>query len=63
VATLTVDDTVARGHVSFPHGFEPPVGSLISSTEDVDPLTGMVRQSGVPVRIEPEGPDTRSRGG
>ena len=58
VATLAVDETMARGHVSIPHGFEPPggpgVGALISSTNHVDPLTGMVQQSGVPVRLEPE---------
>jgi anaerobic selenocysteine-containing dehydrogenase len=52
VATLTVDDTVARGHVSIPHGFDPTVGALISSTDRVDPLTGMVQQSGVPVDLQ-----------
>jgi anaerobic selenocysteine-containing dehydrogenase len=52
VATLTVDDTVARGHVSMPHGFDPTVGALISSTDRVDPLTGMVQQSGVPVDLQ-----------
>jgi anaerobic selenocysteine-containing dehydrogenase len=56
VATIAVDETVARGHVSIPHGFDPPggphVGALISSGEDVDPLTGMVQQSGVAVRLE-----------
>jgi anaerobic selenocysteine-containing dehydrogenase len=55
VATLAVDDGVARGHVSLPHGFDPPagpsVGAIISSV-DVDPLTGMVRQSGVPIKLE-----------
>ncbi|HUE60717.1 MAG TPA: molybdopterin dinucleotide binding domain-containing protein, partial [Acidimicrobiales bacterium] len=58
VATLCVDDGIARGHVSFPHGFDPPagphVGALVSSVE-ADPLTGMVRQSGVPIQVEPEG--------
>jgi anaerobic selenocysteine-containing dehydrogenase len=52
VATLTVDLTVARGHVSIPHGFDPTVGALISSTDRVDPLTGMVQQSGVPVDLQ-----------
>ena len=55
VANLRVDDGVARGHASFPHGFDPPtgprVGALISSA-DADPLTGMVRQSGVPIQLE-----------
>lgn len=57
VANVCVDDGVARGHASFPHGFDPPVGprvgALISSA-DADPLTGMVRQSGVPIRLEPD---------
>jgi anaerobic selenocysteine-containing dehydrogenase len=57
VATLAVDDAIARGHASLPHGFDAPdgpnVGALISSAEDVDPLTGMVRQSGVAIQIEP----------
>jgi anaerobic selenocysteine-containing dehydrogenase len=54
--TLAIDDSVSRGVVSIPHGFVGPegpnVGVLISSTVDVDPLTGMVRQSGVPVSLE-----------
>lgn len=55
VATVTVDDGMARGHVSVPHGYDPAVGpavsTLISSADAVDPLTGMVRQSGVPVEL------------
>jgi anaerobic selenocysteine-containing dehydrogenase len=57
-ATVTVDDAIARGHVSVPHGFGPAVGALISSALDVDPLTGMTRQSGVPVRLDPEHMET-----
>ncbi len=56
-ATLSIDGGVARGIVSIPHGFGAPdgpnVSALISSTVAVDPLTGMVRQSGVPVSLEP----------
>jgi hypothetical protein len=52
----SIDDAIARGAVSVPHGFDglaaPNVGELISGTIDVDPLTGMVVQSGVPVSIE-----------
>jgi anaerobic selenocysteine-containing dehydrogenase len=55
-ATVTTDAGLARGAVSIPHGFGatagPNVSVLISSTTDVDPLTGMVRQSGVPVALE-----------
>ena len=57
--TVSIDGGVARGVVSIPHGFGAPDGPnvsvLISSTVDVDPLTGMVRQSGVPVSFEPVG--------
>ena len=55
----SIDEGIARGAVSIPHGFdgpgEPNVGELISDTMDVDPLTGMVLQSGLPVSIEPIG--------
>ena len=54
LATLAVDETIARGHLSIPHGFDPSVSVLISSRDRVDPLTGMVQQSGVPVVLEPE---------
>jgi anaerobic selenocysteine-containing dehydrogenase len=52
--TLEIDDSIAHGTVSIPHGFDgdaPRVGELISSSRDVDPLTGMTRQSGVPVEV------------
>ena len=58
--TITVDHELARGAVSIPHGFGSPLGpnvaALISSTFDIDPLTGMARQSGVPVSLEPADP-------
>ena len=57
VATVCVDDGVARGHVSFPHGFDPPAGprvGALTSSAGSDPLTGMVRQSGVPIQLEPD---------
>ena len=58
--TITVDHQLARGAVSIPHGFGSPLGpnvaALISSTFDIDPLTGMARQSGVPVTLEPADP-------
>jgi anaerobic selenocysteine-containing dehydrogenase len=52
---LEINDTIARGAVSIPHGFGGHalgVGELISSTVDIDLLTGMTRQSGVPVQVE-----------
>jgi anaerobic selenocysteine-containing dehydrogenase len=57
VCVASIDDGIARGAVSVPHGFDglamPNVSELISGTTDLDPLTGMVLQSGVPVSIEP----------
>jgi anaerobic selenocysteine-containing dehydrogenase len=57
VCVASIDRGIARGAVSVPHGFdgpgEPHVGELISDTTDLDPLTGMVLQSGVPVSIKP----------
>jgi hypothetical protein len=43
--------------VSLPHGFDPPAGPYVgalTSSADVDALTGMVRQSGVPIELEPD---------
>ncbi|MEW6470745.1 MAG: molybdopterin dinucleotide binding domain-containing protein [Actinomycetota bacterium] len=44
---------VRRGTVSVPHGFDEPNVAHLTDTVAVDPLTGMVRQSGVPVTVEP----------
>jgi anaerobic selenocysteine-containing dehydrogenase len=55
IGALRVDPNLSRGSVSIPHGFSTHgsnVGALISSMVDVDPLTGMVRQAGVPVTLE-----------
>jgi anaerobic selenocysteine-containing dehydrogenase len=57
VATVAVDDAVARGHASLPHGFDQPAGAhvgVLISPVDVDPLTGMVHQSGVPIKLGPD---------
>ena len=51
-ATATLTDELRRGAVSVPHGLgEPNVSHLTSATADVDPLTGMVLQSGVAVTV------------
>lgn len=51
-ATVTVDDHVMPGVVSFTHGHrDQSPGALVSSTEGVDPLTTMPRASGVPVTL------------
>lgn len=52
VATVSCDDGMRAGVVSLPHGFaDPAVGTLTSGRHDTDPLTGMVRQSGVAVTV------------
>lgn len=52
--TVELDDEIRRGVVSVPHGFgHPNVNVLTSGTRSVDPLTGMVRYSGLPVELEP----------
>jgi anaerobic selenocysteine-containing dehydrogenase len=59
LCVASIDEGIARGAVSIPHGFdrpgEPNVGELTSDTMDVDPLTGMVLQSGLPVSVTPLG--------
>jgi len=53
VGVARIAEGIRAGSVSVPHGFDAPyVGELVSDTERVDPLTGMVLQSGLPVRIE-----------
>jgi anaerobic selenocysteine-containing dehydrogenase len=50
--SASIDDAVRAGVVSVPHGFaEPAVGHLTSGEVDTDPLTGMVRLSGLRVRV------------
>lgn len=54
VAQVTVDDAMRRGCVSVPHGYaHTNVNLLTSAVVGVDPLTGMILQSGLPVRVEP----------
>jgi anaerobic selenocysteine-containing dehydrogenase len=49
-----LDDNIRRGSVSLPHGFaEPAVGAVTTGHVDTDPLTGMVQQSGLRVRVTP----------
>lgn len=51
-AALEVTSSIHAGVVSLPHGWaHPGVNQLTSATEDVDPLTGMLRFSGVPVDV------------
>ena len=56
-ARAEVSDAIRRGAVSVPHGFDgvmgPNVNDLTSDTDACDPLTGMPRYSGFPVRVRP----------
>ena len=50
--TAAVSDEMREGAVSVPHGYGAPnVCELTSSSADVDPLTGMVLQSGIGVEL------------
>lgn len=52
VGRLRLDPDLRCGAVSVPHGHtDPNVGNLTSARRRVDPLTGMVLQSGVPVLL------------
>ena len=48
-----VDASVRRGAVSVPHGHAGANVNLLTSKDDIDPLTGMTRYSGVPVTLHP----------
>ena len=51
-AALAVTESIRPGVVSLPHGWSTPgVNRLTSTTDDVDPLTGMPRLSGIPVVV------------
>ena len=48
-----VDASVRRGAVSVPHGHAGANVNVLTSKDDIDPLTGMTRFSGVPVTLHP----------
>ena len=48
------DVNIRAGAVTLTHGWlQPNVAELTSATEDLDPQTGMVRQSGLAVTVTP----------
>lgn len=49
-----VSKEVRRGVASIPHGHESANVNLLTSAEEVDPLTGMVRYTGIPLSIRKE---------
>lgn len=48
-----VDPSIRRGVVSVPHGHHAANVNALTDKDVVDPLTGMVRYSGVPVTLAP----------
>jgi anaerobic selenocysteine-containing dehydrogenase len=53
VGTAHIDPTIRLGVVSVPHGHEHANVNLLTSTRDVDPLTGMTHYSGIRVSVHP----------
>jgi anaerobic selenocysteine-containing dehydrogenase len=53
VLTAKVDPTVRQGVCSISHGHADGNVNFLTSTDDVDRLTGMAHYSGVPIEIEP----------
>jgi anaerobic selenocysteine-containing dehydrogenase len=51
--TAKVDSAVRRGVVSVPHGHHRANVNMLTDKDSIDPVTGMVRYSGVPVTVEP----------
>jgi len=51
--TLRIDPTLPPGALCVPHGFAGPHNvNYLTSPDDVDPLTGMPRFSGLPVSLQ-----------
>ncbi|MFI5048053.1 MAG: molybdopterin-dependent oxidoreductase [Acidimicrobiia bacterium] len=50
--TAKVDAAIRRGVVSVPHGHHGANVNALTDKDDIDPVTGMVRYSGVAVTIE-----------
>ena len=48
---VCVDEAVGRGHVSVPHGWGDTNVNLLTSKDDVDPITGMPLYSGLAVSL------------
>jgi anaerobic selenocysteine-containing dehydrogenase len=53
VVVAKVDPGMCKGVCSIPHGHLQANVNNLTSTDDVDPLGGMARYSGVPIEIEP----------
>jgi anaerobic selenocysteine-containing dehydrogenase len=53
IGEVAVDEKMQPGSIGMPHGWSAPdVGRLTSADSGIDPLTGMVLQSGLRVSVE-----------
>jgi anaerobic selenocysteine-containing dehydrogenase len=59
--TAKIDPGIRRGVVSVPHGHYGANVNALTDRDVIDPVTGMVRYSGVPVTIEPGSEPVASR--
>ncbi|MDH6246987.1 molybdopterin-dependent oxidoreductase [Mycobacterium sp. OTB74] len=48
-----LDDTIRLGAVAIPHGHHAANVNRLTSKDDIDVVTGMVRYSGIPVSLHP----------
>ncbi|HEX2213872.1 MAG TPA: molybdopterin dinucleotide binding domain-containing protein, partial [Mycobacterium sp.] len=48
-----IDDSIRRGAVSIPHGHHDANVNRLTSKDDIDVVTGMVRYSGIAVSLHP----------
>lgn len=52
--TIRIDPTLRKGVMTIPHGWSGSYNvNQLTGTEEVDPLTGMLRFSGLPVSLHP----------
>src|SRR5262249_19579619 len=56
-AVAEVTEAIRVGAVSLTHGWAAPNVNLLTSAEDVDPITFMPRYTGFPVSVSKGGPD------
>ena len=55
--TARVDPQIRRGVVSVPHGHHGANVNVLTDKDVIDPVTGMVRYSGIAVTVEPRDGD------
>ncbi len=63
VGVARVEPSIRRGTVSVPHGHQGANVNLLTSKDQIDRVTGMVRYSGIPVSLHPVPPAVTMRTG